>query len=136
MKSMLGGLESSVLLAAEKGSGSGAASSAKAPRFTAAPFIEDCVPDPNNVDPPAMFSGFVGRAADEQHTRFYFSLDLRSWCDMPTEAIRSAAPSQDGTPGLYTVWFAHDVEVIACAAGHQPQHGCFFIRATEVKPNN
>jgi hypothetical protein len=83
-------------------------------RPSARSFISRIVSDPNT--PPAVYllCGYPGDSAKDGHTRFYVSLDLSVWVDVPDDAVIHVEEVGDRESELQPVmaWIRQDAQVL------------------------
>jgi hypothetical protein len=77
-------------------------------------FVDKLVGDAKAAPNALLLSGFVGKAAEDGHTRLYLDPELREYVDIPNDdLLYSKAIPEDASPlGGSFVWINRDAELI------------------------
>jgi hypothetical protein len=77
-------------------------------------FVDKVVADAKAPPNTLLLTGFVGKAAEDGHTRLYLDPELREYVDIPNDAIlhSKAIPEGSSPLGGSFVWINRDAEVV------------------------
>lgn len=77
-------------------------------------FVQNIVQDPRDPPDTLFLVGFVGRASEPDHTRFYLDVLLSCYIDVPNDALlfaREIAREQSPLGGCY-VWIRRSSDIM------------------------
>jgi hypothetical protein len=91
-------------------------------------FVSKVVKDPRQPPDTLLLSGYLGKSSEEGHTRLYFDPELKSYVEIPQEAIQHwQEVSKEVSPlGGYHVWINPNAELIHGKVGPQRTKAKFF----------
>jgi hypothetical protein len=91
-------------------------------------FVSKVVKDPRQPPDTLLLSGYLGKSSEEGHTRLYFDPELKSYVEIPQEAIQHwQEVSKEVSPlGGYHVWINPSAELIHGKVGPQRTKAKFF----------
>jgi hypothetical protein len=91
-------------------------------------FVGKIVKDPKSPPDTILLTGYLGKSSEDGHTRLYFDPELKSYVEIPNEAIlhsQQISPEQSGLGGS-NVWIKSDAEVIHGKVGPSRTKAKFF----------
>lgn len=77
-------------------------------------FVERVVKDPKNPPDTILLSGYVGSSSEPEHTRLYFSPDLKVYVDIPNDGILASEsiPKEHSRFGGWDLWIKSEAILI------------------------
>jgi hypothetical protein len=96
--------------------------------ITHADFVGKIVKDPKSPPDTILLTGYLGKSSEEGHTRLYFDPELKSYVEIPNEAILHSQqiPQEQSGLGGSNVWIASDAELIHGKVGPSRTKAKFF----------
>jgi hypothetical protein len=91
-------------------------------------FVGKIVKDPKSPPDTILLTGYLGKSSEEGHTRLYFDPELKSYVEIPNEAILHSQqiPQEQSGLGGSNVWIARDAELIHGKVGPSRTKAKFF----------
>jgi hypothetical protein len=91
-------------------------------------FVSKVVKDPKQPPDTLMLTGYLGDSSEEGYTRLYFDPELRSYVEVPNDAILHTQPisKESSSLGGHHVWIKRDAEVIHGKVGPERTKAKFF----------
>jgi hypothetical protein len=91
-------------------------------------FVGKLVKDPKSPPDTILLTGYLGKSSEEGHTRLYFDPELKSYIEIPNEAILHSQqiPEEQSALGGSNVWIARDAEVVHGRVGPSRTKAKFF----------
>jgi hypothetical protein len=95
---------------------------------TLADFVGKIVKDPKSPPDTILLTGYLGKSSEEGHTRLYFDPELKTYVEIPNDAILHSQqiPQEQSGLGGSNVWIASDAEVIHGKVGPSRTKAKFF----------
>lgn len=91
-------------------------------------FVSKVVKDPKQPPDTLLLNGFLGKSSEDGHVRLYFDPELKSYVEIPQDAIlHSQEISKESSPlGGHHVWINPNAELIHGRVGPQRTKAKFF----------
>jgi hypothetical protein len=91
-------------------------------------FVSKVVRDPKQPPDTLLLTGYLGESSEEGHTRLHFDPELKSYVEIPNDAILHTQPfPKESSPlGGHHVWIKRDADLIHGQVGPERTKAKFF----------
>jgi hypothetical protein len=91
-------------------------------------FVAKVVKDPKQPPDTLLLTGYLGESSEEGHTRLHFDPELKSYVEIPNDAIlhTQPIPKEASSLGGHHVWIKRDAELIHGKVGPERTKAKFF----------